>query len=405
MFRITREDASSVFGYITIGLMMGQVGPLLSAASVDLGVDSSMIGNTIAIYYGTSILGILLGFFVIKRIGKAPFLLAGTLMMTIAYALGTFVNSPVALLVLTVFTGFGLGIYQIGINSLAVDRSSVYPLAKQAGRLTFLQFFFGMGAVTSPLLVDLSHQQFHNWRISYLLVLLLGLLVMLILLIRDLKHQTLTAGDQDRAMHPVDPSEKTAVQPIHWGRLLILLLLVAGIYTGLETSMFNWISYYWDQRYVPGALLTGAKASSVFWLVFSLSRAFMGQLVARMGAWNALVTFAVLILILVLLWSICLPVWWVMLGIIVLIALLMGCIFPTTMVIISRQQEGDSSSILSVFFVLTTAVASVVPIGIGMITKRWDVGAFPWTLAGIAACFLIMLLYARMVKGQGLENS
>jgi len=401
MFKVGKDDGSSVFGYVTIGLMMGQVGPVMSAASDELGIQAATIGHAISIYYGASILGIILGFYLIRNLGKEFFLLLGSLLLVLSYVFAIWVQSTSQLLILTTFTGIGLGFYQIGINSLAVDRSSAYSLGKQAGRLAFLQFFFGVGAVISPLIVDACHLQLENWRWSYLIVMIAGPLFMTMILASDIRRQK---NDPKSSATSPDLITNKPVRASVWTPLLILLLVVASVYTMLETSMFNWLSYYWDTRYIEGLLVTGAKASSVFWLMFSLSRAGMGVFVERIGAWNALMLFSGLILVLCLVWSALNPVWWALLGIVILVGLLMGCTFPTIMVIVSRRQKGDSSGILTIFFVLTTATAAIAPLGIGSIVKQMGVTVFPWILAGLGVAFIISLGYARRVRSRMKEQ-
>ena len=148
MYRIEKQDLSSIFGFITIGLMLGHIGPLLSAASVDLGLEAGVVGQTIAIYYGISILGILAGFSLVKRFGKEWFVLLGSVLLILGYLMGLGIQSSLGLFLVTVVLGLGLGAYQIGVNSLAVERTSKLPESRQSGRLAYMQFFFGIGAVS-----------------------------------------------------------------------------------------------------------------------------------------------------------------------------------------------------------------------------------------------------------------
>lgn len=396
LYRIGGEDLSSVAGFMTLGLMMGQMGPLLSAASVDLGIDAQAIGTTISVFFGVSIIGIVMGLFWIRPLGKERFLLLASALLGVAYAGGLAIRSPLGLTGITVLTGLGLGMYQIGINSLAVDRTSSWKEADQAGRIAFLQFFFGVGAVLAPLLVDLSHLRLHNWRLSYGMVLLLGPVAVALGMLRDLRQQRSGLGaERDTVEETLDRSLR---HPIQWKLPLVMVLCVAAIYTALETSMFNWLSFYWDQRFEGVSWITGARASAVFWLIFSLSRAGMGVVVAQLGAWRSLLSFALLMGLLFAVWVGFAPGPWGLLPIVVGIALLMGCMFPTILVLISRQQPGESSQIIGVLFVLITASATVAPVGIGQVCKRFDISLYPWTLLGIAVLLIAGLLSARELR-------
>lgn len=395
LYHIGKEDLSSVAGFMTLGLMMGQLGPLLSAASADLGVDAQAIGNSISVFFGVSIVGIVSGLLWIRHLGKERFLLLASLLLLVAYAGGLAIRGPLGLLAITVLTGLGLGMYQIGINSLAVDRTSSWAEGDQAGRIAYLQFFFGVGAVVAPLLVDLSHLHLHNWRLSYGMILVLGPLGVAAGMIRDLRASRTLAGNGVAAGEVPAPPQLHAIQ---WRWPLVVMLLLAALYTALETSMFNWLSFYWDQRFNSSIWVTGARASAVFWFVFSISRAGMGMVVARVGAWRSLLSFGILISAMIAIWAGFAPGPWGLLPIVVGIALLMGCMFPTILVLVSRQQPGDSSQIVGVLFVLITASATLAPIGIGQICKRLDIGLYPWTLLGIALLFVAGLVYARRLR-------
>ena len=391
MYKIGKQDFSAIFGFITIGLMLGHIGPLLSAASEELGVEAGVVGNTIAVYYGVSIVGILAGFFLIKRMGKESFLMVGSLLLVLAYSMGLVIDSTLDLFLVTLFLGLGLGVYQIGINSLAVDRISAFPLKQQSGRLAFMQFFFGVGAVTSPLLVDLSHSWLGNWRYSFSMILLLGPLLTAVILMVDLKRlRSLKTGKTERGSKEIQDSKD--FHRIHWSGVLIMMLILVCLYTSLETSVFNWLSYYWDQGHAASSLLTGARVSAVFWLGFCFSRLMMGWFVVKFGEWKAMISFSSVILGMILAWWLLNPSWYLLLGMVVIISLMMGCMFPTIMMVISRLQPGDSSLVVGLLFVLSTASASIVPIGIGKAIKSYDISAYPLLLAALAVSFLILLL-------------
>src|SRR5690606_13769150 len=127
----------------------------------------------------------------------------------------------------------------------------------------FLQFFFGVGAVLAPLLVDLSHLRLHNWRLSYGMVLLLGPVAVALGMLRDLRQQRSGLGAERDTVE--ETLERSLRHPIQWKLPLVMVLCVAAIYTALETSMFNWLSFYWDQRFEGVSWITGARASAVFW--------------------------------------------------------------------------------------------------------------------------------------------
>lgn len=391
MYKIGKQDFSSIFGFITIGLMLGHIGPLLSAASAELGIEAGVVGNTIALFYGVSVLGILAGFFLIKRLGKEWFLMGGSLLLILAYGMGLMIKTPWDLFLVTVFLGLGMGVYQIGVNSLAVDRISTFPLRQQSGRLAFMQFFFGVGAVSSPLLVDLSQSWLGNWRYSFPMILVLGPLLAAAILTVDLKRlRNLKKRSADNGC--AESLNTKEFHRIQWSGVLIMMLILVCLYTSLETSVFNWLSYYWGQGHAESSLLTGARVSAVFWLGFCISRLMMGWFVVKFGEWRAMISFSSIILSLIILWWLMNPPWSVLLGMVVIISLMMGCMFPTIVMVISRLQPGDSSQVVGLLFVLATASASLVPVGIGKAIKSYDISVFPLSLAALGISFLILLL-------------
>ena len=190
---------------------------------------------------------------------------------------------------------------------------------------------------------------------------------------------------------------------IEWTKILVLLLVLACLYTSLETSVFNWLSFFWDNKNGELEVITGARVSALFWLMFSISRLTMGWVVMKLGDWKAMLSFSSVILSVILVWWLFSPPWGVLLVIVVVLSLMMGCMFPTLMMVISRLQPGDSSQVVGILFVVSTASASVIPVGIGEAIKRYDLSVYPLSLMLLGICFLALLATVYVMKRRGVK--
>lgn len=392
MYRISKREISSVLGFATIGLIIGQYGPMLNIASHELGFDSGKIGFLISLLFGSSLIGLVIGIIFVDRWGKECFLLWGSGILILGYLAGWFLDLYEGMLISTVIIGVGFGFYQNGINAMAVDNVSHLTPNQQASRVGFFQFFFGVGAIIAPLLVSVIHEYLHNWKLIYPVILLLGPVVCAVSLFSDLK-----------SLKRSKVQKKTKKSKVSISLPLILLLLTVFFYAAFETSTFSWLPYYWDHRFEGGSWLSGAGLVSLFWLFFSISRLVMGKVIERFGANRTLLVFGVVIVFLLCVWSLLPAVPIMTAGVILILALICGCMIPTLLVIVNLGFPGQSGSVSGLFLLFLTISSSLGPLLIGKIVQSTSVASIPVTLGVFSILFLILATVAFRSLGRAFK--
>ena len=137
---------------------------------------------------------------------------------------------------------------------------------KPAQALTRLHSTWGVGAVAIPLVVAGVVWLGWNWRVAGLFVIASALLDMF-----------LVARWHEFKMHHGDE--------VHWRTLpwksISLFVALFAIYAGVETAVGAWATTFFAK--LGQGAFTGAIATSLFFLTFSLGRIFLAPVTDRLG--------------------------------------------------------------------------------------------------------------------------
>ena len=156
------------------------IGPLLPAIRTDININYSQGGLLLSGQFVGMLITSLIGGYLMDRVGKRSSMLAGSAMLIVGLIGCMFAKSFMFLYALNLITGFGYGIYEVGINALCAD-----SMEENIGsEMNFVHFFYGVGAITAPLLAFACTEYLGNWRYCFGLVLIAPVIVS-ILLIRN----------------------------------------------------------------------------------------------------------------------------------------------------------------------------------------------------------------------------
>ncbi|MCG8526575.1 MAG: MFS transporter [Opitutales bacterium] len=366
MLSINRKEWTAVVGFMSVGLVIGYLGPVLNIAAEELQFDADRIGLLMSAYFGASMPAMAMGLIPWIQIGRSIALTIGAIMILIACVLGWMSTSFPLLISSTLTMGFGLGLYQIGVNTYALDGVAEMPEKKQAGRLTYLQFYFGIGAILSPLLVSLAVDVLDNWRLIYPMLALGGVLPLTIINAMKLTPAKAPAGSE------------------HSGKRLSLKLsaaiwfmLVAGaVYATLEGLTFTWLPYFWDQSY-SSPFVTGSFTVSLFWVFFSISRILAQLIIDHFPPKTTVLIGGGLIGATLATWVIAGNSQWASIVCIVLLATVYACMFPTIFLVFKQMLPGDASEVTALYFVFMTVVVSVTSYSIGYLVDWFGIRSIP----------------------------
>ncbi len=240
--------------FIALGLSSTSLGPTLN----ELAKNTTSTLSAISLLFLVRAFGYLIGSIVAGRLyDRQPGhpLLAGALALVIAMLVSVpLVSGLYTLAAIMFLLGAGEGLLDVGCNTLLVwiHTPNIGP------HMNALHFFFGLGAVFSPLLVAQAMTAFDNISWVYWLIAIVMLPVLLWIL-------ALPSPSTPR-------HESTTVTGgfINY-RLVGLLMFFFFLFVGVEVSYSGWI-YNYALNMGLGTETSAAYLNSVFWIAFTVGR-------------------------------------------------------------------------------------------------------------------------------------
>lgn len=273
----TKTHLVGYLGFISLGLANTIIGPAIPHLINEYGMSFSLVGALFFVqgaFYFTSVLsaGVASDFF-----GKKPFLLIGASLMATGLIAFISARSEMTLFLSVACIGTGVGALDGGLNGLFIDISG-----DQKGiGLGLLHMFFGIGALSGPLLFTLASTSFLNWRLAFIFTTCLPILFFLLLFpIRLLKV------DNNEAMQFSD------VTMLLKNRIIIQFILLLFVYVGAEQVIAGWLpTYLIETRNVSHAI--GSFTLSLFFVGLTVGRLLTGLISEKVGYSRTLVLLSV----------------------------------------------------------------------------------------------------------------
>jgi len=249
--------------FISLGLTSATLGPTLPALADQTGVTLKGISYLFTARSLGYMLGALNGGRLFDRM-PGHFLMAGTLLATAALlALVPSAATIEVLFALMLFMGAGEATLDVGCNTLLVwiHRDNLGPT------MNALHFFFGVGALISPIIVGQVVASTGGIAWAYWLVALLVLPPALVLF---------------RLPAPSNPSHHTQKVPVATRPAIVLLFAVCFfLIVGAEAGFASWIYTYALELGLADAA-GAAYLTSAFWGAFTIGRLVMIPVAARL---------------------------------------------------------------------------------------------------------------------------
>lgn len=378
----TRADWSKTAVYyaafITIGLVSAILGPTLPS----LAENTKTIVGEIGFLFSARSLGYMTGaMFGARLFDRLPghrLMAAMIVALSLTLAMTPIVHQIWLLTAVLFLTGVSENMVDVGGNTLLVwvHRDKVGPF------MNGLHFFFGLGALFSPIVVAqvLMHSEGITW--AY------WLLALIILPVSPL----LALQPSPTAIHNTTTTDQSTRKPTN----IPLLLLIMGfffLYVGMETGFGGWVFTY---ATTLGLVEETAAAylTSVFWGALTLGRLVSIPLAARLRPrtilWLDLIG-ALVSVGLILIWQQTAAALW--LGAAGL-GFFFASIFPTTLALAERRMT-ITGQITGWIFVGVSLGGGALPWLMGILLESIAATAALWTiLVGIflAAGLLVLIL-------------
>jgi len=261
------------------GIVMTFLGPMLPSLSVRWSLSDAGSGSLIFAEFFSSMFGMLVSAWLVKRIGYRLTLILGLLLMSSGMVLLAFGPWLMGIAAISIF-GAGYGITTPAGN---LRTAETHPL-ESASALSVINAVWGFGAMISPILVALALKAHRpDWFFF-------GTAAALLLLMSIL---TVTRFVPDTREESVAATVAANIWTIP---ILPLICALFFAYVGVETCFGNWVAMY-ARRLSPENHASAIITPSFFWGALLLGRALAPSVlrfyretkVARLGLTLALV--------------------------------------------------------------------------------------------------------------------
>ncbi|MCX7710436.1 MAG: MFS transporter [Clostridia bacterium] len=359
-------------GFITIGLVNTIISPLIPAMNTEFKMNFGQMGYILSGQFFGCLITVIFGGYLADRFGKKPFLLIGGVILICGLTGSIFSGSYNQLLFWNIITGLGFGTYEIGINALCADVTE----NNKGGAMNFLHFFFGLGAISGPLLATFCTRVFESWRLTFGITLILPLLVSFILV--PLKV--------NKAPHTESKEEKI---PFH-DLFIWIVGLSTFIYVGIETSVFGWMPVYWE-KLPSSSFIPATMIGMIFWLSLTVGRLICGAITDRLGFPKFLLLAAAGTAVFSLVWWMA-PNSIVTFGASLIIGLFLASVFPTIMASMTSYYPANSGKIAAFVTVFAALGGFLVPTAIGKLADRIGIMMLP-AIIFVMAVLMVLGIY------------
>lgn len=234
-YNTTAVFVAGCIGMCFFGISMITLGSILPTLTEQYGIADDLATNlSMSLPIGMLIGSLIFGP-IVDRFGHKMLLICGSVLVTaallaIAFVFeGTFANPYVVLLAACFVIGLGGGILNGETNALVTD---IYDDSRRSSRLSLLGMFYGLGAITIPMLLRTLQHSFGYFEIlsGFCIVLAIGIVYCTSVKFPEPKQ---AQG------FPLLKAAKILTSPI-----LLLMSFVLFFQSGLEGITNNWSSTY-----------------------------------------------------------------------------------------------------------------------------------------------------------------
>ena len=253
--RLTSGTAFAHADFLITGIVMTLLGPMLPILSARWALNDTQAGNLFLAQYVASIAGMLSSGILVRRLGYRITLIMGAILMAVGIAILAGANRLPGFAAICIY-GAGFGVTTPAGNLFVSDATP----EKRASALSLLNSSWGVGAMSSPLVIAAVQRVHQTSAFCYALAACLATLALTLGLFRF-------AADERRH---AEQSHAHSASP--WNKTLVLMVGAAFfIYVGTETAVGGWVASY-AQRIAPGPASLWAMVPTFFYGTLLLGR-------------------------------------------------------------------------------------------------------------------------------------
>ena len=226
------------FAFISLGLPDSLLGATWPVMQPGFAVPYSYAGIASMVISGGTIVSSLLSGRVIRRFGTGKVTFVSVLMTAVALLGFSLAPSFVWILALAVPLGLGAGAVDSGLNEYVAEHY-------QARHMSWLHCFWGIGAMTGPLIMAQLIAHDHSWRSGYQIIAILqfALVGVLFFSLPLWKKVGSAVGDEAKSEAPAAEKTHGLLFPLQIRGVKIALVAFL-FYCGVEATMGLWGGSY-----------------------------------------------------------------------------------------------------------------------------------------------------------------
>jgi FHS family glucose/mannose:H+ symporter-like MFS transporter len=256
--------ASATTDLVVIGMMASLFGPLLLTFAHRFHLSLPDAGVVLSVYFVGGLIGVPIGWFMIRRLRGSVVLSAELLVMVVGACVAALATNWTMFLGAIFFLGLGFGGVDFALNSLLVRTRE----DGRGRRLSLANAGWGVGAVIGPLLIIVVHP--HNFRYIYF-----GFAAIAVLL---------TFGNRGLLAPPLREEQRHNDHTNSPSRRRTILITFIGayiLYLAVETTTAGWIAPQLHRTGYSSSI--GSITTAGFWLGLAIGRVLAGPVGARLS--------------------------------------------------------------------------------------------------------------------------
>ncbi len=380
--------------FVTLGLPVSLMGVAWPTLRAEFALPLDALGLLLI----SSTVGYLTSSFIIARLitryGIGSLLIFSSLLTAAAFTGYAIAPSWTIIVLMGVFSGFGLGVMDAGLNTyLAAEYNE--------GQMQWLHASFGVGATLSPLIMTAGLALFASWRSAYLFVSLLMVVMAICFFItlpawkrsKQLSSAAAESEEAERGLMDYHTSLwETLLRAVTWVSILMFLL-----YTGAELTLGNWTYTLFTEGRGVSPHLAGLWAGG-FWATFTIGRVLAGLYAYRLRLNTLMYGAMVLALVGAILF------WWNPLAVVgvagvFIVGFAMAPIFPG-LVSSTSQRAGRRHAANTIGIQISAAGlgGALLPSLAGFLAQRISLETIPVMLSVSVLGLLVLYLLSTRVK-------
>lgn len=369
--------------FVGLGLPDALLGSAWSIMQVDIGATAEMAGYislTVSLF---TVISSLFASRLLHRFGTGKVTLFSILSTTLALFGFSLSNDLIFLIILGIPLGLGAG-------SVDAALSNYVALHFKAKHMNWLHCFWGIGAMTGPIIMSMSLNNDNNWRAGYVSIAVILTVIVLILLgslsLWKIFEKGKIAESHDEKL--ISNREAMRIPGVKPSMMSMLC------YNGSETAAGLWMASFFiaSKGVSPG---TAAALTSLFYIGIIIGRIISGFLSSTISSkhlirYGGLVgCFGLLIVILPL------P-YWVTAGALFIVGFGGAPIYPSIVhATPERFGEKASSSVIGLEMASAYTGSTLIPLSMGIIAAQFGMNMVPIILLVL---FGVMFVSSEMVN-------